>query len=148
MMGFSGDIRRFSVKTEVAHNKIVRAATLELFSSVIKMTPVGDPDGWKYPQLAPPGYVGGRARGNWQASIDSPVDGEIERIDKSGGETISEMVSKAPPGAGQVTYLANNLPYIEQLEDGWSDQAAAGMVRVSMDRVSKIVAAAIEKNKV
>ncbi|WP_341519828.1 HK97 gp10 family phage protein [Pseudomonas sp. G.S.17] len=147
-MSFSDDIRRFTAKTAASHNKIVRAATIELFSSVIKMTPVGDPDGWKYPLLAPPGYVGGRARGNWQASVGSPVDGEVERLDQSGGSTISDAEGKTPQGAGQVTYLTNNLPYIERLENGWSDQAAAGMVTVSMDRVSKIVAAAIEKNKV
>lgn len=87
-MSFADDIRRFSVKTEAAHNKIVRAAS------------------------------------------------------------IAEVVAITPPGAGQETYLANNLPYIERLENGSSTQAPAGMVTINMDRVSKIVAAAIEKNRV
>jgi len=129
-MGFSDDIRRFSVKTEAAHNKIVRAATLELFSGVIKSTPVDT----------------GRARGAWATTVDAPSS-TVET--REGAEvSIAEVISKTPAGAGQETYLANNLPYIEALENGSSTQAPAGMVTSNMDRVSKIVAAAIEKNRV
>lgn len=129
-MGFSDDIRRFSVKTEAAHNKIVRAATIELFSGVIKSTPV----------------LTGRARGAWATTVGTPSS-TVET--REGAEvSIAEVISKTPAGAGQETYLANNLPYIEALENGSSTQAPAGMVTINMDRVSKIVAAAIEKNRV
>ena len=129
-MGFSDDIRRFSVKTEAAHNKIVRAATVELFSGVIKSTPVDT----------------GRARGAWATTVDAPSG---EAGDRLGADVaIAEVIANTPPGAGQETYLSNALPYIEDLENGSSTQASAGMVRINMDRVSKIVAAAIEKNKV
>ncbi|MFV8955715.1 hypothetical protein, partial [Serratia fonticola] len=37
----------------------------------------------------PPGYSGGRFRGNWQVSFDSAADGETGRIDKSGGATLA-----------------------------------------------------------
>lgn len=129
-MGFSDDIRRFVVKTEAAHNKIVRAATLELFSGVIKSTPVDT----------------GRAKGAWATTVDSPSSKTEDRIGEAA--SLAEVEANTPPGAGQETYLANNLPYIEALENGSSKQAANGMVRINMDRVSKIVAAAIEKNKV
>lgn len=39
-MSFSGDMRRFVTKTATAHDKITRLATLELFSGVIRATPV------------------------------------------------------------------------------------------------------------
>ncbi len=129
-MSFADDVRRFSVKTEAAHNKIVRAATIELFSSVIKATPVDT----------------GRARGAWATTVGSPSSAVETR--EGEGVSLAEVISVTPPGAGQETYLANNLPYIVELEDGSSKQAPAGMVTGSMDRVSKIVAAAIEKNKV
>lgn len=131
-MSFSDDIRRFATKTTEAHNKIARVATLELFSGVIKSTPVDT----------------GRARGNWQTAPGSPAAGETERLDKSGGEAISEVEAKTPEGAGQVTYLSNNLPYIMELEEGSSKQAPEGMVRKNMDRVQRMVDAAIRKNRV
>lgn len=129
-MSFASDIRRFSVKTEAAHNKIVRAATIELFSGVIKSTPV----------------LTGAARGAWATTVGKPSDGVDDRL--GAGVAIAEVIANTPPGAGQETYLSNALPYIEELEDGSSKQARAGMVRGNMDRVSKIVAAAIEKNRV
>ena len=129
-MGFSDDVRRFTVKTETAHNKIVRAATVELFSGVIKSTPV----------------LTGAARGAWATTVGKPSDGVEDRL--GAGVAIAEVIANTPPGAGQETYLSNALPYIEALEDGSSTQAPVGMVRGNMDRVSKIVAAAIQKNRV
>ncbi|WP_417786757.1 HK97 gp10 family phage protein [Stutzerimonas xanthomarina] len=131
-MSFSDDIRRFATKTTEAHDKIARVATLELFSGVIKATPVDT----------------GRARGNWQTAAGSPATGETDRLDKSGAEAVSEVEAKTPAGAGQVTYLSNNLPYIADLENGTSTQAPEGMVKRNMDRVQKMVDAAIQKNKV
>lgn len=131
-MGFSKDIRSFTSRATTAHDKITRAATLELFSGVIKDTPVDT----------------GRARGNWQTTVGSPATGELERDDKSGAQAIAEVQQKTPPGAGQVTCLSNNLPYIEALERGSSKKSPEGMVRKNVDRVQRIVDAAIRKNKV
>jgi len=131
-MGFSDEVRRFTAKTTEAHDKIARVATLELFSGVIKATPVDT----------------GRARGNWQTTVGSPAKGRLEREDKSGSEAIAEVEAKTPEGTGQVTYLSNNLPYIMELEEGSSKQAPEGMVKRNMDRVQKMVDLAIRKNKV
>ena len=107
-MSFSGDIRNFAKDATEAHNKITRAATLELFGGVIKSTPVGNPDLWQSP--APPGYVGGRARGSWQTAVGTPVEDDIDRIDPSGASALAEIEANTPPGAGQQTYLVSNLP--------------------------------------
>jgi hypothetical protein len=105
----------------------IRSATSEVFSNIIFMTPVGNPILWKNPALAPDGYVGGRARGNWQATIGSPFVGE----DDSGN--IMKAQSVIPRRAGSVVYLTNNVPYIGSLEyDAHSSQAPAGMVRISV----------------
>lgn len=129
-MSFSKDIRGFTSKATAAHDKITRAATLDLFSGVIKDTPVDT----------------GRARGNWQTTVGSPAAGELER--DGAAPALAEVNANTPPGAGQVTLLTNNLPYIGELERGSSKQAPEGMVRKNVDRVQRIVDAAIRKNRV
>ncbi|MHB0806009.1 HK97 gp10 family phage protein [Stutzerimonas nitrititolerans] len=131
-MSFSDDVRRFSAKAAEAHDKIARTAALELFTGVIRSTPVDT----------------GRARGNWQTSVGQPTPNEIERDDKSGAQVIGEVQARTPERAGQEVFLTNNLPYIYSLEYGSSKKAPEGMVRINFARVQKIVAKAIAKNKV
>jgi hypothetical protein len=108
-------------------NDKIRAATSEVFSNIIQMTPVGNPSQWKNPASAPAGYVGGRARGNWQCTIGAPFVGE----DRT--STVEKIQSTIPRHAGSVVYLTNNVPYIGRLEyDAHSRQAPNGMVRVSV----------------
>jgi len=107
----------------------IRKSTIELFGSVIKMTPVDT----------------GRAKGNWQCTIGSAAMSEITRNDGSKKDSLSgsiayEEVIKTVPPAGNVVWLANNVPYIRKLEYGSSNQAPGGMVRVSMDRFGAIFA--------
>ena len=61
---------------------------------------------------------------------------------------MAEVEENTPPGAGQVTYLSNTLPYILFLEEGSSTQAPTGMVRKNVARVQRIVKAAIAKLRV
>lgn len=131
-MSFSGDVGKFARDAVEAHDKITRAATLDFFSGTIKSTPVDT----------------GRARGNWQTSVGTPADGTLERDDPGGSAAIAEVTAKTPNGAGQETFMSNNLPYIESLENGNSQQAPAGMVRINLARVQRIVKAAIAKFKV
>ena len=44
---------------------------------------------------------------------------------------------------GDTLYLANNVEYIKVLEDGWSKQAPAGMVKVTLTRWQNYVAKAV-----
>ena len=95
----------------------VRALTLGVFGSVIKMTPVDT----------------GRAKGNWQCTIGAPASGETDTL--SEGAALIAMIGVVPRGAGQCVFLTNNLPYIQRLEyDAHSSQAPAGMVRISIAR--------------
>jgi len=95
------------------------------------------------------GYVGGRFRGNWQFSIDSPAAGELDRIDPSGDEAIAELLALVQTlTIGQTAYIVNNLPYAVPLEYGHSTQAPNGMVRVTLANFQRIVDEAIRKNRV
>lgn len=82
---------------------------------------------------APPGYTGGRFRGNWQVSFDVPAMGETGRIDKSGNLTIATgevVLSSFKVGMANI-YFCNNVPYAYPLEMGHSSQAPNGMVRIT-----------------
>ncbi len=99
--------------------------------------------------VAGQGYVGGRFRGNWQFSIDSPATEELDRIDPSGSETIAALLSQVQAlTIGQTAYIVNNLPYAIPLEYGHSTQAPAGMVRVTLANFQRIVDEAIRNNSV
>lgn len=131
-MSFSKDMERFAKKAEEAAGKIVRTATLDMFVGVVRDTPVDT----------------GRARGNWQLTINEPAQGELDREDKGGNAAIADIVAKTPEGYGQETMLTNNLPYIEGLEYGRSKQAPNGMVRRNLARVAIIVRKAAAKFRV
>ena len=104
--------------TQQRVNQQVRAVTIGVFSSVIKMTPVDT----------------GRAKGNWQCTIGSPANGQNELSDSKGA-----MIATVPNEAGSKVYLTNNLPYIQKLEYGHSTKAPIGMVRVSIDRFAGVM---------
>src|SRR5690348_12134846 len=108
---FALDVSRWAAKARGRADLVVRKVSLDVFSRVIKRTPVDT----------------GRARGNWQASIGAQAVGEVATTDKSGASTVAAaqaVTSQAK--AGDVVWLINNVPYIRRLETGWSKQAPAG----------------------
>jgi hypothetical protein len=102
---FNAEVRKFTKRLTrdelvLFHKKI----HLEALRRVVLKTPVDT----------------GRARGNWQTTLGTPADGEVDRLDKRGGGVI------ASEGLGKLTllrafstsWLTNNVPYIEVLERG------------------------------
>jgi hypothetical protein len=119
-------------------DEVVRGTLLDLSKRIVLRTPVGNPSLWQGPP--PPGYTGGQARGNWQASIGSPASGTTTAIDKTGTPTITSIAGETQNAPGNVWYLTNNLPYISILEhDGWSTQAKEGMVRISLRELDRSI---------
>lgn len=131
-MSFASDVRKFAIKSGDGSDKIVRAVTLSLFNGIIGDTPVDT----------------GRARGAWETTVGAPATTTPDRIDKGGKQAMAEVQANTPEGAGQLTYIANNLPYIEDLENGSSTQAPEGMVKRNMDRIERNLKKAIRDNKV
>tara|TARA_Y100001937_G_scaffold4998_1_gene6611 strand:- start:515 stop:910 length:396 start_codon:yes stop_codon:yes gene_type:complete len=130
-MSFEDEMESAIRKIKETHNKIVRTATIDLFSGVIRDTPVDT----------------GRARGNWVTQVGLPAQEEIERDDPDGSLAIAEVISETPELAGREVFLSNALPYIEGLENGRSMQSPAGMVRRNFARVRRIVDAAVSRNR-
>ncbi len=137
-MTFALDLNKAIEKAKDKADLAVRKITIELFSNVILKSPVGNPDTWKYPVE---GYVGGRFRANWNCSIGSPDRSTSEETDKSGSAAIGRVRSEVTKYTldGRSIYLANSLPYAERLENGWSNQAPQGMVRLSIIEINNAI---------
>lgn len=122
MMTFDLDISKFVSKTKGKADKVVRKIVLDIGRRVVERSPVGDATYWKSPP--PPGYVGGRFRGNWQhGTVDMPRT-VFDTVDDVSGERIAASVNNGEAFA--VHYIVNNLPYAIALENGHSRQAPPG----------------------
>jgi len=134
-------------KIQKAGDKTVRAAALQLFSVIIKRTPVGNPGLWKGDATA--GYTGGSLRGNWQTTIGSPANTRLNSKDKLGSATLGKA-NRAVAGydSGNSIFFTNNLPYAHSVEYGWSSQAPVGMVRVSVSSFTQYIDKAARENRI
>ena len=115
-----GDVNRTDL------DRMFRSITLGIYKDVILGTPVDT----------------GRARGNWQLAIGSAPSGESTRFEKGKGQSqIRQGVSKTRrPLAGRSVFIANNLSYIGELEEGGSKQNK-GFVQNALNRAeARIVA--------
>lgn len=124
---------RFQADTDEAVTLIVRGVGQWALGQVIQRSPVGQPEIWES-KSAPPGYVGGRFKGNWQVTHGKPADGVVPLVDPSGAAVLQAgtvALASAPVEAREI-WLTNNLPYSERLEDGWSKQAPLGIVARTM----------------
>lgn len=130
-MSFAGDLSRWRVKVAGLSDDVVRGVEIALFSAVILDTPVDT----------------GRARGNWQATTQTPATDMLERLDPGGSAAIGAMTGLVQSlRGGRLTWLANNLPYAERLEFGHSKQAPAGMVRKNVARFQQLVDQQVAKH--
>jgi hypothetical protein len=152
-------VKKFTDQTEKRINATVRWLCLEISRRVILKTPVDT----------------GRARGSWTPAMNAMATGGGQ-IDKSGGATlgaVSGVVAGYKPG--DTFYLMSNLPYIGVLEygqypdppargswvkkagkkgswvvkssGGFSKQAPAGMVRITLAEFPGIVEQAVSHAK-
>lgn len=93
-------------------------------------------------------YVGGRFRGNWQVSFDTAVTGTLDLIDPKGATSKADgaaLIQTFTTEIGTI-WITNNLPYGPRLEyEGWSSQAPAGMVQVSVTEFQTFVNKAVSE---
>ena len=96
------------------------------------------------------GYVGGRARGNWQSSTNWPVAGETGREDKSGSETRQANVAAAASiQPYSRSFISNNVPYIVVLNDGLNGKQHTFQAPLQwMEGVLDKVAAQFERDQI
>ena len=123
---FNMEIGKFAAgipdKVVVFQKKIV----LEAYRRIVMRTPVKT----------------GRAKLNWQVSINEPAEGTIDEgfsPNISDGEVIEKgLVALAMLPPFSIVWIANNLEYIEFLEDGSSKQAPEGMVALTVQELEQM----------
>ena len=68
----------------------------------------------------------GRAKANWLMSINSPETGTVDSgFDASGSYSLNlaqSVLADYPANELPDLWIVNNLPYIQRLNDGWSQQ--------------------------
>lgn len=145
-MSFTTDLSTFAAKAGSNADAVVRKVVFDISSKVVYRTPVGDPSYWQSPP--PPGYVGGRARGNWQYGLDEVNSEPTGVIDAAGGDTVDAIGAEIPvgDGMGHVHYITNTLPYIKRLEEGYSRQAPPnGIIALTVMEYQDIVGKSVSE---
>lgn len=78
----------------------------------------------------------GRFRGNWNVSFGTPDYSFTEEVDPSGKAVLAKgtsVITKMPKFS--VVWICNGLPYARALETGWSKQAPAGVVAITVAEI-------------
>lgn len=117
-MSFESEFDAAVKSINLTNEKVIRATAIQLFSAIVKSTPVDT----------------GRLRGNWQTTLSSPASGTLDVTDPSGGSATSKIESVA----GQFTladesiWFTNNLPYAEIIEEGSQSRRPYKMVATNV----------------
>lgn len=141
-MSFTLDLQRFAEKCADKADAAVGNIVVRIAAEVDRRSPVGDATYWKH--KPPAGYVGGHFRANWQLGVGMIPAGGVVGADPSGVETMGRVIAAVPDeAAGKVYWLTNNVPYAQRLEHGWSRQAPAGVVGLTVTMFNEIVRDAV-----
>lgn len=152
---FSLNVDRFIEKTKADADKVVRLLALQALRSVVMKSPVDT----------------GRFRANWMVGVGDFSAKTSEAFDLDGERAIAAgmgVINNVK--AGQVVYIYNNLPYGPVLEyglypnppmygswdrktksmvikslNGFSRQAPAGMVRITLRELSGAMRQTVEQ---
>ena len=124
-MTFTADLTKYAAKTKSDIGTAKRAIVFNVFKEVIKKTPVDT----------------GRAKGNWFVTEGAPSSIVSNKDDKAPlggiGASAQRQLNNISINIG-LDFLTNNLPYIEKLEYGGSNQAPSGMVRTTLRQFQAI----------
>lgn len=143
MARWSLDLTKYAKKKGVEINEVRKTYAFALYSSIVRKTPVDT----------------GRARANWNISVGHPDTSTTSSTRK----TPKSMSSLPEPKGDESIFICNNLDYIEKLEyggfpnppkkdggktiNGFSKQAPAGMVGVTLANNEAIFDAAVRSVK-
>ena len=125
MMSFKNDFNKERKAHISAAREVFKLAAIEMVNYVITASPVGAPELWKYP-VKPESYTPGRFRSNWILTKSKPSNRTTETI-RPEGAIIQEYSARILGEYSDKYILANNLPYAQRIDNGWSTQAHNGV---------------------
>ena len=81
----------------------------------------------------------GHARANWQVSLNRPATGTVSGTDAGGAATLARgaAVIARDRDPFSTVWITNNVPYIQELEQGTATQPPAGMVARTVAELSR-----------
>lgn len=118
-MAFALQVGEWVAKAKRKQDEVFRELAYQTAVKIVERTP----------------FHTGNAKGAWTAAINTiPTESDKQLADdKDGAETLARIKAVIDTAKfGDVIYLWNNSPYAQALEMGNSEQAPAGMVRVTM----------------
>lgn len=111
------------LKTEEEALLIVQKVVIDVYARIVDRTPVDT----------------GRARASWQFGVNTEPEGKVAEGDyraKIAG-IVAENIAQIADAPAAVWFISNHLDYIEALEAGWSKQAPAGMVGLTLRELTR-----------
>lgn len=127
MAAFYLALRDFADKAGKNAELVVKKVGIDMLSKIILRSPVDT----------------GRFRANWQVGLKE-VGYTVKTEDPSGQATISAGASKiAGFKLGDSIWISNALPYGPRLENGYSTQAPAGMVKLTVAEYESLIRRAL-----
>lgn len=131
-MSLTTDLAKIAARNKAKLLKVAQNSLMRVGGSIIAKSPVDS----------------GRFKNNWMSAYGSADTATSESLNKAGAESAGRLDAKLSGlSVGQVFYFTNSLPYAERLEYGWSEQAPAGMVRLSVANWQSIVAEEVARVK-
>jgi len=124
-MSFEKEFDAAVLKINDKNEKVVRAVALQLFSAIVKSTPVQT----------------GRLRSNWQTTLSSPASGTVNSVDPSGSSAIAEVsaVTSRFTLADESIWFTNNLPYAQIIEEGSRTRRPYKMVSANIELFTPLI---------
>ena len=138
---FEADLEAFANRLDVGVGVVTQRVALQVFTGVVQKTPVDT----------------GRAKSNWGINVGAPspppshamTEEESKSRRKAGNKANAaseeaKALAYASAELGSVdgsdaVHITNNLPYIQALNDGHSDQAPKGFVEDTVAEVAQVI---------
>lgn len=144
-------IENWQKKTLDNSVKIINGTIEDLFRSIVVRTPI-DFDDMSHR---------GTTKANWQIGKGKDIKSKINARDPQGEQTIQREIRKLDKAIPRVFYIVNNEGQSKMLEfglysktsqtgktvNGFSTQAPAGMVRISLEEFGLTLKENVDKNK-
>lgn len=122
-MGLGGDLRKIAKKRKQTIDQVYRSVMFDMGNQIITSSPVQT----------------GAFRANWMAAInagDFTFDKDKTNVASSSGRLTAKM---AMLSTAESFYFTNSMPYAKDIEDGSSEYAPSGVVRVTLNDFKSIV---------
>jgi len=122
---FSSQLKAFATKAQKKETAVLRRSAIDTLGRVTLRSPVDT----------------GRFRANWAVGINevgvSAAQASPEEGFGAAAQPGQQVIGNAK--ATDAIVISNNLPYAQRLENGYSSQAPAGMVAITVAEWSGIV---------